>query len=383
MQFLFFIVRIQKTSQIQFLIIKLGLTKVMNHKKVTIKNVFLIFCSFIVSIVLAEILLSVFNLPDLNYPYIKDIGAYRRFDSLHGIEPLPNVQYEEYGVTVKTSENATYGSTINIKKNGYRLAFLGDSYTVGPGIEFCDNYPSLILTEFKNKQKAKKVDMILGAIAGSSPCAQVVMLKNKIGKYNPDLIIYQLYDNDMYDDNLFLHSNYKIEIDKYKTVPELFFKFRTTKILIDGYYSAVSLINQKKNNSNIVEMHHYWDKYTAVCLEEIIHYAKKRDIPLVLLYISSACYLDKADYELSICENLPSMDCMEPWIIELSKKNNVELVNMVPVFNKINTEKLYELYLPAERGYHLNKYAADIVAKTIMNADTIKRELSLLQKSSK
>ena len=172
-----------------------------------------LFClTLVLSLTIAEIGLR-FLTPDNR---IENLHNYFRFNSKFGIEPIPNLDYQEYGKHVITNSQAFFGPEIDKPKQKKRLVFLGDSYTIGPGIERDQNYPSLITEALKTN--GLDMEMITAGMGGSSPLAEYFWLKHKVLPLHPDAVVLQLYSNDARDDYYFRHSRYYARIKIYEFV---------------------------------------------------------------------------------------------------------------------------------------------------------------------
>jgi len=109
---------------------------------------------------------------------IEPVSSANQLNVHWGIEPKPDIKYEEYGFWVSTNKNAMYGPEVPKSKKGMRVAYLGDSYTVGPGISFEKNYPTLVTQALKTSS-GSEADMVIGGIAGSSPLSRKLFLRKR------------------------------------------------------------------------------------------------------------------------------------------------------------------------------------------------------------
>jgi len=98
------------------------------------------------------------------------------------------------------------GTKININSDGfrdkeypknkeskiYRVASLGDSNTFGLGVNLEDTYSKVLEKYLNNLSNTKKFEIMNFGVPGYHITQQFVLIKNKINKYNPDLLIIYL-----------------------------------------------------------------------------------------------------------------------------------------------------------------------------------------------
>lgn len=107
----------------------------------------------------------------------------------------------EWDISVKINSEGLRDNEIQPKnKFDYRILMLGDSFTIGWGIDQGKTFSDLL--EQKYNQDQLKVDVINGGTTSYSPILEYLFLKEKGLKYNPDLIILNFdlsdFQNDYY-----------------------------------------------------------------------------------------------------------------------------------------------------------------------------------------
>ncbi|MCA9405428.1 MAG: hypothetical protein KC684_02740 [Candidatus Omnitrophica bacterium] len=85
----------------------------------------------------------------------------------------------------------------------FRVVFLGDSFTEGMQVEEADRYVERLEQWFNQQDvfNGKKVQVINAGVRGYSPITHYLHYKNKIRQFKPDLVILQLFANDVFEDN--------------------------------------------------------------------------------------------------------------------------------------------------------------------------------------
>jgi len=293
-----------------------------------------------------------------------------QFNIHWGLEPLPGLKYKEYGFTVRTNKHSMYGPEIPKLKKGMRVAYLGDSYTVGPGIPFKKNYPTLA-TQALKKDFGDELDMVIGAIAGSSPSQQKIILEKKILNFEPNLIIYEAFANDVKDDVAFNHSSYLARIHAYKYMPKVLLNLRSVQHATVFFSEQLSRYwRWQLTKSSQLTLKEKWENYSKPALDKILNIAESNNIKFILIWIPDGTVFTH-EYGPQVLEQAPLQAkhalLVQGLISQWAEENNVSYVNMYETLLQHNTLEPNELYLPQELGYHLTEFAASLVAKKIIN----------------
>ena len=98
------------------------------------------------------------------------------------------------------------GPQVSIKKpEGIkRIAILGDSYTEALQVPYQDNF-CMGMEAILNKRRLgnKGIEVLNAGLAGYSPLAEYIYYKRNISVFKPDLVVLQIFANDVFDDNKF------------------------------------------------------------------------------------------------------------------------------------------------------------------------------------
>lgn len=319
--------------------------------------------SLFISLLFAELVIIKLKKPT---PIIEvePVGDYYQFNIKNGIEPKPDLKYKDYGIEASINKDGFYGPEIAKDKKGLRLAFMGDSYSIGPGIHFEENYPYLV--HKKVKERFPNSDYIIGGLGGSSPFQQNIIFSNKIVRYNPDVVIYQLYDNDISDDFIFNYSQYYSRMKVFNSVPRFLMKSKLVKHMM-----IISMENLTKINRAYYESHKdlvadnpslLWNRFSEPALDDMFNRTRRMGAKFILFYIPYGKEFDD-EYEAGPSQKEPSVihKNAKKWAL----KRRIPFIDMHDRFMEHNTSKLNELYLPSERGYHLTPFAANLVADEV------------------
>jgi hypothetical protein len=300
---------------------------------------------------------------------IESISGTNQFNIHWGIEPKPNIKYEEYGFLVSTNKDAMYGPEIPKVKKGMRVAYLGDSYTVGPGISFEKNYPTLVTQTLKN-HFGNETDMVIGGIAGSSPSQQKIIFERKILPYDPDLVVYETYSNDILDDFNFRYSSYIARINTYSNIPKFLLKSRFAQHATIFFAEQVTKFNnylhdKLSNSFSQKPQEKWWKKLTKPAFDDILRLARNHDAKFFLVHIPDGIVF-KDEYGFSDPVRGEWTTFLQQATNQWAKENGIPYIDMYETFLEHNTAKLNELYLPSERGYHLTELGASLTAQKII-----------------
>ncbi len=108
--------------------------------------------------------------------------------------------YQEYTYEIKTNNEGLRDieHPINKKKNEFRIIALGDSFTEGVGVTTLEDTWVKVLERNLNEQfPNKKTTIINAGISSSDPFFELVLLKQNLLKYNPDVVIMTLNQSDI------------------------------------------------------------------------------------------------------------------------------------------------------------------------------------------
>lgn len=107
---------------------------------------------------------------------------------------------QEYIYELKTNNEGLRDieHPINKKKNDFRIIALGDSFTEGVGVTALEDTWVKVLERKLNEQfPNKKTTIINAGISSSDPFFELVLLKQKLLKYNPDVVLMTLNQSDI------------------------------------------------------------------------------------------------------------------------------------------------------------------------------------------
>lgn len=84
-------------------------------------------------------------------------------------------------------------------KHAHKIAVVGDSVTEGANLDDADTYP-VRLEEILNKKTGGRYFSVINAgVQGYSPIQERLVFELKVSKQKPDIVIWQIIENDLYD----------------------------------------------------------------------------------------------------------------------------------------------------------------------------------------
>lgn len=311
-------------------------------------------------LLVAEIVIRLFKKP---LEVIESTSSYAQFNLETGMEFKPNYLYKEYGVTYRVDSRGFYSPELAKEKKGVRIAYLGDSYSIGPGIPAKKNFPFVVSNELKKKYK--NLDYFVAAIGGQSPLQELNIFKQKALPLKPDLVVYEEFDEDIRRDYIYNYSLRFTRLKVWNNVPNWLKQsalVQQAMILAMNFLGERNLAYYEKTQQFPVKNpEEAWKKYTKPSLDEMLRLTREHRAQFVLLYIPKGSSFKNEYIDFKPEGRYILSELSRKW----AKKNNVPYVNMYDEFVKHNTEKYNELYLPSEKGFHLTEFAASLTSKKL------------------
>lgn len=176
-------------------------------KKRIVQNLLILFFSFLLIISLIELYFKLFSPQILSYTskglLISDKDSeFRLSPNYSGLQ-----SQKEYVVHIETNSLGFRNKEIQIEKpkDTYRIIALGDSFTMGFGVEGNQTW-AYLLEELMNKYPPQtgntpvKFETINCGVGGYGTKQEIAFYKNYCSKLNPDMIILGFFiGNDVYD----------------------------------------------------------------------------------------------------------------------------------------------------------------------------------------
>lgn len=341
--------------------------------KIVILNTRLLMISISIALLISELIIQLLGNYSLYletrnkfyyYSFFKsyDIGYY------HIRTPFSTyyIQNAEYNYIRTANSLGLSDKETNVNKltDEYRIIGLGDSFTEGDGTDKDSTWLKELERNMNKYSLKQKVSFINAGICGSDPYFEYILLKDKLLKYKPNLII-AAFNYSEIDDIIIRGGIERFAKDSTISInykPLLAFVYGTTHI------SRVILNNIYKFNYLLLTYDEYetqkkkaLDKiYKSV--EMISQLAKENNFKLIITLHPSKPDIKNNNFhyfdsvELNIKKNLPSVEVfnMYDYFINVEKIDSINYKNYYWILDGHHNAKGYSAF---GRGieYELNK----------------------------
>lgn len=352
-----------------------------------LSNFTLLILSIVVSLIVLEFLVRIF------YPQ-KLYFNITQWDEYVGFKFIPNsenyTEHIDYKMHVKINSHGLRDREIDYYKpaNTIRIGVFGDSFTYGEGVQNDETYPKQLEKLFSEnleiKNSGKQVEVLNFGIGKSGTSHQLAIYQSEGIKYELDYIIIGFYGSNDFRDNLtgvfYLRDN---ELIHNPTAYSSIRKIQNTVNRIPGYIWASSnshLVNLLKTTATI-----YDDKKRRKNVKTVnVQDQAIKDEALNKKKIEITCRLfeefkietennndslmvlnfPKKEHKLLIDPmnetGIPSYIDLTDSVINRLQKNNVRVIDLVPVFMELPTEDYY-----FEHDGHMNPHGHELIAREV------------------
>ena len=198
--------------------------------KYIVNNNLINFLLILISILIAVLFFEIFlRFAKIEYP------VFQKHDYIVGFSLRPNASgnwYKEGDGFVKINSDGLRDIEHSIKKNQntLRIALLGDSSAEARSVDLEETFWHLMQKKLKNCESINKnVEVINFGVTEYGTGQQFLILKNKVWKYDPDLVLLTFYSgNDIHD------NSKKFSRKKYRP----FFSLVDNELVIDNSFRA-------------------------------------------------------------------------------------------------------------------------------------------------
>ncbi len=290
------------------------------------------------------------------------------------IELVPNINSHWQKVDINTNSMGVRDKEYSLNKpnNTFRIIGLGDSVTFGAMIEEEDTFLNL-LEEKLNNEHNYSVEIINGGVSAYNSIQEFILLKNRLIKYNPDMVILNFFQND-YDTlsivkiaqseeetsnpiiafsdkeilalNLKDFSPFSSKINYYFLVHSAFYRFMNMRI-----YDLFSKINP---DYYVPKGYLYLNGIDTIAgnkhaILSLIDYSKKKGFQLIIV----------------IHPNLEDNDNNDNWIREVPKNQySVHTLDLYPVY-RLTNQNMSNFRVLQKDTIHPNAKGNKLIASAI------------------
>jgi lysophospholipase L1-like esterase len=159
--------------------------------------------SLLITLLLAELLLSFLKIPQLSYG--DNLPLIYETDDKLGYRFIPNAEgiykrYFEWESRIKINSHGWRDYEYQLEKplGGYRIVVIGDSFTVNMEVPLAKTY-SKVLERLLRENVSDKIEVLNFSVDGTGTDYHYKVFKDISLKYNPDLLIHAFFYNDIAD----------------------------------------------------------------------------------------------------------------------------------------------------------------------------------------
>lgn len=154
------------------------------------------------SISLFSIIATLFALEIIVRKFAPEEKPHTRFSPFFIYENIPNSSWSnssnEFNVNIKYNSDGL--RDVDYKKikdtNIFRIAVVGDSFAVGEQVNLEETFPKQ-LEKLLNSRTKKDFEVINFGVRGYNIDSEIVLLKERVKEYHPDLVILTFFFNDL------------------------------------------------------------------------------------------------------------------------------------------------------------------------------------------
>ncbi len=165
--------------------------------------------SFMIFFLILEIVIRIFAPQPVN---IKGT----RFSNTLIYENIPRAEFTiksaEFETEVVYNNEGFRDNDFELEKKGLRIAVLGDSYVDAVQVPFKDMFPNQLET-LLNQRHSSDIEVMNFGVGGYGTDQELIVLKNNVLKYKPDIVLLLYVHNDIHDilkNNLISTKNGKL-----------------------------------------------------------------------------------------------------------------------------------------------------------------------------
>jgi lysophospholipase L1-like esterase len=272
--------------------------------------------------------------------YSKDIKQPLN-DTILPFHHHPNKSGDYYGVNISTNSLGFRNKEIDSKKTKKRILFIGDSFTLGWGVDSDSTYSNVL--ENKLTENGYEYDVINSGIGNYNTQMELELFKRKGIKVAPDVVVLMYFINDAEPTPKISKSHYNLFKSSY-LIAYLADRISMMRINMDterkwkNYYNNLYDQDSKALHANIKS------------LEEIANICNQKGIPMLVVNIP----------ELHELKEYP-FNHVTKKVKRIAERNNCLFLDLLPSIKDIEPKSLWV----SSEDSHANNKANNIFANQI------------------
>lgn len=185
--------------------------------KKIIVNLALLISTITIFLIFLEISLRLFYPQNLNPSFLPttNLGTFSEYNSILGWKLKPNAEGYLFSGEFKTyvknnAQGLRMSRNVLQQKSKYRIAFLGDSFMWGFGVEESERISENLERQLKN------VEVLNFGVSGYGSDQEYLQLNNTVLKFQPNMVVLEFYANDLEDAGNNMRYGYQKPLFKLK-----------------------------------------------------------------------------------------------------------------------------------------------------------------------
>jgi hypothetical protein len=173
----------------------------------TVDNIWLAVASSILTYVVVDLVTGYLLIKPLSPPLVRDQHVH------HKLQPntFSRFQTRDFDYIQRVNNIGLRGRNIDLvkKPTTYRILMLGDSFTMGKGVEDHETFSAVLeqsLSTNKVKIHGKTVQVINAGINSYSPILSFLQLKTELGQLKPDLVVLNFDMSDLIQETAYRNA---------------------------------------------------------------------------------------------------------------------------------------------------------------------------------
>jgi len=345
-------------------------------RKETIIKVWLLVTSISMTYIIADLISGYFLIETHSPRTIPD--EYRH----HKLQPKTQLNFatREYNYIQKINNLGLRGGDIQVNKprNQYRIIMLGDSFTMGKGVEDDKTFSALLEKDLNKKfiiHNNRIIEVLNAGVVSYSPILSFFQLTKEVGSLSPDLVVLNLDMSDLMQEMAYRNmatygdDGQIIGVDGYKDkkpvaarvrrwinrnlyITRLFFfyleKF-SGEVIVENVVSQADpeLLRHTLAHDSVQRKEQWQDVFDSIL--KIKRYCDDSGIKFLLTTYPWGHQVSKNEWRPGrfalVPENAVVSDRSIKTIEEFSMNNSIDLLNVFPVFRRYNGKSpLYYSY---------------------------------------
>lgn len=250
----------------------------------------------------------------------------------------------EFNTTVKTNSAGLRDEEENLTQP--EIIFLGDSFTMGWGVEQDSAFPQLIA-------KLLNVKTLNTGIPSYGTARELLMLQ-RLDTSSLKYIILQYCENDDFENEIFINNNYHLPVSSKEKLQELYKSHNWGVRYFPGKYSSVMLrkfIDWKRYGDAVIEAG-FLPKHTAALDTSVSNF----------LSIVKQLPINKGKVKIMVLHSYPFLTGEDAFINQCEKTSRLNGVRFINVASALTPRDYFLL------DTHLNESGHKKVALQVVNA---------------